>query len=122
MSKEKQNALVEKRALLRLGGGEAAIQKQHAAGKMTARERLECLFDPGSFIETGLFVQHRCTNFGMDKKAPPVRALSLAMERSTGGWYTPPRRILPSSVALLGKCTPRKSQPRRKQPFASARP
>lgn len=71
MSKEKQNALVEKKALLRLGGGEAAIQKQHAAGKMTARERLECLFDPGSFIETGLFVQHRCTNFGMDKKSAP---------------------------------------------------
>ena len=71
MSNVKQEELLEKKAALRMGGGEKAIAKQHAAGKMTARERLEQLFDENSFVETGLFVQHRCTNFGMDKKSVP---------------------------------------------------
>ena len=71
MSKEKQEALLKKKETLRMGGGEKSIEKQHAAGKMTARERLEMLFDEDSFVETGLFVQHRCTNFGMDKKTAP---------------------------------------------------
>lgn len=71
MSKVKQDELLQRKEALRQGGGEKAIQKQHDAGKQTARERLEQLFDEGSFVETGLFVQHRCTNFGMDKKTAP---------------------------------------------------
>lgn len=71
MSRAKQEALLEKKETLRQGGGEKAIRKQHDTGKQTARERLEQLFDEGSFVETGLFVQHRCTNFGMDKKEVP---------------------------------------------------
>lgn len=71
MSKEKQEALLKKKETLRMGGGEKSIEKQHAAGKMTARERLEMLFDEDSFVEMGLFVQHRCTNFGMEKKTAP---------------------------------------------------
>ena len=50
------------------GGGEAALQKQHDAGKMTARERIDALLDPDSFQELGLFVKHQCHDFGMDKK------------------------------------------------------
>ncbi|GAB4331033.1 MAG: carboxyl transferase domain-containing protein [Candidatus Abyssubacteria bacterium] len=46
-------------------GGEERIRKQHEAGKLTARERLELFFDPGSFVEMGMFVRHRCTHFGM---------------------------------------------------------
>ena len=71
MSKEKQEVLLKKKETLRQGGGEKAIEKQHAAGKMTARERLTQLFDEDSFVEIGLFVQHRCTNFGMEKKQAP---------------------------------------------------
>lgn len=67
----KQQELLERKAALRRGGGEKAVEKQHASGKQTARERLEKLFDPNSFVETGLFVQHRCTNFGMEKKQAP---------------------------------------------------
>ncbi len=52
----------------KLGGGLKAIEKQHAKGKLTARERLELLYDPGTFIETDMFVTHRATEFGMDKK------------------------------------------------------
>jgi acetyl-CoA carboxylase carboxyltransferase component len=52
----------------KLGGGEKRIQRQHDRGKLTARERLELLLDPGSFRETDAFVTHRETNFGMDEK------------------------------------------------------
>ena len=60
--------LVERRAKAILGGGEKRIEAQHAKGKLTARERLALLLDEGSFEEYDMFVQHRCTNFGMDKQ------------------------------------------------------
>jgi propionyl-CoA carboxylase beta chain len=50
--------------------GETAIAKQHAKGKNTARERIEMLLDPGSFVEIDEFVRHRSTAFGMDKNRP----------------------------------------------------
>ena len=59
--------LVERRAAARLGGGQKRIDAQHQKGKLTARERLELLLDKGSFEEFDMFVQHRCTNFGMEK-------------------------------------------------------
>ena len=65
---EKIRELVEKRAQARLGGGEKAIEKQHAKGKLTARERIALLLDEGSFEEMDMFKLHRCTNFGMEKK------------------------------------------------------
>src|SRR4030043_1010054 len=48
-------------------GGTQAIEKQHQTGKLTARERLDLLFDPGSFCELDTFVRHRCTDFDMQK-------------------------------------------------------
>jgi propionyl-CoA carboxylase beta chain len=62
---ERRNAEAE------IGGGEARIKKQHGAGKLTARERINILLDEGSFHETDKFVVHRCTNFGMDKQHIP---------------------------------------------------
>ena len=53
------------------GGGEVRIAKQHAAGKLTARERIELLLDPGTFVELDRFVTHRCLDFGMEKNRPP---------------------------------------------------
>ena len=53
------------------GGGKDKIKKQHEKGKLTARERLNLLFDEGSFIEIDTFVEHRCTNFGMEKTKSP---------------------------------------------------
>src|SRR6187549_1963148 len=55
---------LERRA--ELGGGEDRLKKQHDAGKMTARERIDFLFDPGTFLETDKLVTHRCRDFGMD--------------------------------------------------------
>ena len=59
--------LEDRRAQARLGGGEKRIESQHAKGKLTARERLELLLDPGTFEEFDMFVKHRSTDFGMDK-------------------------------------------------------
>lgn len=51
-----------------LGGGKARIESQHHKGKLTARERLELLLDPRSFTEYDMFMEHRCTDFGMDRQ------------------------------------------------------
>lgn len=64
---EKVKELIELRAKARLGGGEKRIEAQHAKGKYTARERIAILLDEGSFEEFDMFVEHRCTNFGMEK-------------------------------------------------------
>lgn len=53
-----------------LGGGEVAVEKQHAKGKKTARERIELLLDPGTFNETDMYVTHRASGFGMEKNHP----------------------------------------------------
>jgi propionyl-CoA carboxylase beta chain len=63
--------LDEKRAAARLGGGQKRIAAQHAKGKLTARERIEMLLDPGSFEEWDMFKEHRCTDFGMEKQSLP---------------------------------------------------
>jgi propionyl-CoA carboxylase beta chain len=57
--------LEDKRAAARLGGGQKRIDAQHAKGKLSARERLELLLDEGTFEEWDMFVEHRCTDFGM---------------------------------------------------------
>ena len=62
---EKIKELLAKREQARLGGGEKAIDKQHARGKYTARERIEMLVDKGSFEEYDMFKLHRCHNFGI---------------------------------------------------------
>ena len=64
--------LREKRAKIELGGGQERIDKQHAAGKLSARERVEKLVDRDSFQEIGLFAQHRATSFGMTDKPMPA--------------------------------------------------
>lgn len=67
----KLSDLINIKTKLQKGGGEEAINNQHSKGKMTARERIDKIFDKGTFIETGLFVKHRCTNFGIEKKEIP---------------------------------------------------
>lgn len=72
MEREEQyKAFIEKDKSAGLGGGIDKIEKQHAAGKMTARERINLLLDKGTFVELDKLVTHRCTNFGMDKHKIP---------------------------------------------------
>src|SRR5262249_24770340 len=59
------------RTTARLGGGEKRIEAQHKKGKLTARERLELLLDPGSFNELDMFVTHRTSDFGLDEQKIP---------------------------------------------------
>ena len=63
--------LEKKRQQSRLGGGQDRIDRQHDQGKLTARERIEVLFDTDSFEEFDAFVEHRCSNFGVDKNTVP---------------------------------------------------
>ncbi len=79
--------LEDRRANARLGGGEARIAAQHKRGKLTARERLDLLLDNGSFEEFDMFVQHRCTDFGMDKQKFPGDGV-------VSGWGTVNGRIV----------------------------
>lgn len=67
----KLEQLHEMKEKIMRGGGEKRISAQHAKGKLTARERLEILFDKDSFVEMDVFVKHRCNNFGMDEKELP---------------------------------------------------
>ena len=71
MSESKIDKLLNERERLYLGGGEARIAKHHAAGKLTARERLALLLDEETFQETHLFMRHRCTHFGLGDKEFP---------------------------------------------------
>jgi propionyl-CoA carboxylase beta chain len=60
--------LEDKERQAELGGGQERIDKQHAAGKLTARERIALLLDPGTFVEMDKFVTHRCADFGMEQQ------------------------------------------------------
>ena len=71
MAINKLEDLRKRREKINLGGGVKRIEKQHAKGKLTARERITLLFDEGTFVELDAFVTHRCTNFGMEKQGAP---------------------------------------------------
>lgn len=70
-NQEKLGLLDVKKEEALLGGGKKRIDAQHAKGKLTARERLELLLDPGSFEEIGMLVTHRCKDFGLEKEIYP---------------------------------------------------
>ncbi|HOG28312.1 MAG TPA: carboxyl transferase domain-containing protein, partial [Vicinamibacterales bacterium] len=63
--------LADLRRRAELGGGEARLKRQREAGKLTARERMEALFDPGTFEELDKLVTHRCLDFGMQEQLVP---------------------------------------------------
>jgi len=71
MSQTKIDELRKRREALQRGGGNKRIEKQHSLGKLTARERVDLLFEPDSFRESLLFVKHRCTHFGIKDKEFP---------------------------------------------------
>ncbi|XP_036878868.1 propionyl-CoA carboxylase beta chain, mitochondrial isoform X2 [Manis javanica] len=75
-----------KRRAALLGGGQRRIDAQHKRGKLTARERISLLLDPGSFIESDMFVEHRCADFGMaaDKNKFPGDSVVTGRGRING--------------------------------------
>uniref|UniRef100_A0A8C3WAN0 Propionyl-CoA carboxylase beta chain, mitochondrial n=1 Tax=Catagonus wagneri TaxID=51154 RepID=A0A8C3WAN0_9CETA len=75
-----------KRQTALLGGGQRRIDAQHKRGKLTARERIKLLLDPGSFVESDMFVEHRCADFGMaaDKNKFPGDSVVTGRGRING--------------------------------------
>jgi methylmalonyl-CoA decarboxylase subunit alpha len=76
--------LERREAIAMAQGGKKAIEKQHESGKLTARERLDLLFDTETFVETDLFMRHRCTSFGMDKVEIPADAVITGYGKVNG--------------------------------------
>ena len=74
---EKIKLMKAKKEHFMQGGGQKQIDKQHQKGKLTARERLDLLFDEGTFVELDLLVKHRCVNFGQDKKENPGEGVTV---------------------------------------------
>jgi len=68
---DKINELYDRRREVELGGGDERIKKQHQKGKLTARERIDLLLDKNSFVELNPFIEHRCTNFGLEHTKGP---------------------------------------------------
>lgn len=68
---DKINDLYDRKREVELGGGDLKIEKQHEKGKLTARERIDLLVDPGTFVEIGPFIEHRCVDFGLDEVDGP---------------------------------------------------
>lgn len=75
MSIDKINDLHSRLEKIEQAGGADRVAKQHKAGKMTARERINLLMDPGSFVELDAFVKHRCTEFGMESVEAPAEGV-----------------------------------------------
>jgi len=81
---EKLDALARARERVLAGGGPEKVERQHAAGKLTARERLDKLFDQGSFVELDMFARHRCTEFGMAAVEAPGEGVVTGFGRVDG--------------------------------------
>lgn len=72
IAKKLMDDLIKRRDAAINAGGKAKLEARNAKGLLTARQRIESLFDAGSFQEFGMFVQHSCHNFGMEKKELPT--------------------------------------------------
>jgi propionyl-CoA carboxylase beta chain len=98
------DSLEERRAGAKLGGGEKRIEAQHARGKLTARERIELLLDKASFEEFDMFVEHRSSEFGMEKTRVPGDGVVT-------GW-APSTAARPSSLPRISPCSAARSRRR----------
>ncbi len=100
--------LHQMRQQARLAGGQERIDRQHAQGKLTARERVERLLDPGSFRELDMFVTHRAVGFGVEKQ-------KYLGDSVVTGWGTINGRLVyvfSQDFTVFGGSSP-KSTPRR---------
>lgn len=92
------NSWKKKKNRIRLGGGQARLDKQHDRGKMTARERITKLVDEDTFQETGMFAKHRTTHFGMDKADAPADGVVTG----SGAVYGRPVHIASQDFSVMG--------------------
>jgi acetyl-CoA carboxylase carboxyltransferase component len=85
-SPDKLEELRRKREHILQMGGPKAIEERHKKGQMSARERIDYFFAPGTFTEIGLFVKHRTTAFGMDQKEVPAEGVVTGFGKVNGRW------------------------------------
>ena len=102
-TREKASDFEAKEKNLKLMGGEKQINKQHESGKLTARERLAILFDEGTFQEVRLFVQHRSSLFGLDKKEIPGDGVVTGCGKVNGRTVFAAAQDFTSSGGSLGE-------------------
>ena len=110
MSKDKIKELVELRSRLYKGGGDAQIEKMHSQGKYTARERIGMLLDEDTFQEDFLMVQHRCNDFGMDKKDLPADGMVTGMGLVDGRTVFVASQDFTVNAGTMGEAGARKAQ------------
>ena len=103
---DKINELYDKKREIELGGGDERIAKQHEKGKLTARERIDLLLDPDTFVELNPFVTHRTRDFGMDKQEGPGDGVVTGYGKIEGRPFIYSRRISRFLAGHLGKCMP----------------
>ena len=99
----KINDFEKKSQTLKLMGGEKQINKQHDSNKLTARERLDLFFDEDTFQEVQLFVQHRSTLFGLDKKEIPSDGVITGFGKVNGRTVFTAAQDFTSSGGSLGE-------------------
>lgn len=109
---DKINELYDRRMDAQLGGGDERIAKQHQKGKLTARERIELLLDPGTFVELNPFTEHRSSDFGLEKTKYPGDGVVTGYGKVNGRPVYLFLRILQFSAGLWARCMVKKS-PRR---------
>jgi acetyl-CoA carboxylase carboxyltransferase component len=83
--KQKILELFKRKETVATGGGPKALEKQAAMGKLSARQRIEAILDPGTFHEYDMFVEHKCEDFGMDKKSLPADGVITGTGNILGG-------------------------------------
>src|SRR6266700_2113669 len=103
--REKLELLQQKRSESEQGGGSDRLDTQHHKGKMTARERLEVLLDPASFVELGRFVTHRATDFGLaEQKILGDGVVTVGGYADIFLRNTLASGVVPQISAILGPC------------------
>lgn len=93
----------QKRERLLAMGGPSAVEKQHKEGKMTARERIDYFFDPGSFTEIGLYIKHRQSAFGMDKREIAAEGVVTGFGKVSGRYVTAAAEDYTSMAGTFGE-------------------
>ncbi len=81
---DKLEELNKRRERILQMGGPKAIEERHKKGQMSARQRIDYFFDPGTFTEIGLFVKHRTTAFGMDRREIPAEGVVTGFGKVNG--------------------------------------
>src|SRR5205823_8562193 len=107
---ERLEQLAKLKEEARIPGAEASVRRQHERGKLTARERLELLLDPGSFVELDMLARHRAHGFGIEESRALTDGVVTGWDRSAAARSSSSLRTSPSSAELSARSTPRRSR------------